>query len=342
VSGAGTPWDPTALPPRVSARVWGYPRLYLDRLNLRDLSSLDLCGGTTHLYLQHNDLDDGGVDAAAWDHLAGSLVLLSLAANRLASVPPVGGLSRLRALDLRDNRIEWEALMGAEIPDAMEHLWLGGNPCVRRDGYRALVIGSLPMLRTLDGVTVSRAERAAADAAAAAAGVGGSDDDENDNDNDGDKDEDAEEEEEDDDVGLFGAGNGDGDLKNKSADADDDNDSALEKDVLTTLAMRRLLAAGPVYGPPATTSAGAAANAGAVVGAPSAAAGRLGSLTDALLGKSAQRAAAFARGRDERAAQLAEWKGGKLKEIEAAVRARNERAAAEAEAEAEAAAGQED
>ena len=330
VSSLLSSWDPSSLPPRVSHRVWAFPRLYLDRLHLDDLSTLDLCTRTTHLYLQHNRVPSD-LPESALAHLAPTLRLLSLASNGLTAVPPaVGALRRLKVLDLRDNNIAFESLMGAEIPDSVQHLWLSGNPCVHGPsdraqlGYRAVVVGSMPRLRSLDGVAVSARERAEADARAEAAGSATDDGDDDADDDD------------DDDGGIDNAD----DLDDENEDDDDDYDEEgnpistsaskglvgkgfdpLEEEVLQMIAARTLYRdtssnndSNAVTDDPYLT-----ATAPVSAGAAGAGKSRLDLLTASLLDKSLARSSALQQQRSERERALADWKQTKMKELEDAI-----------------------
>jgi protein phosphatase 1 regulatory subunit 7 len=81
------------------------------------------------------------------------LRVLDVANNRIESLPPLAPLPRLTDLWLNDNRIgSLEAALHslAAVRGSLTCLYLAGNPAADVPGYRAVVRGQLPALEQLD------------------------------------------------------------------------------------------------------------------------------------------------------------------------------------------------
>jgi len=99
------------------------------------------------------------VDAGALDPVQ-NLRELRMEENGLRSLSNLGNLPHLQALHLGYNRIsdtsEIERITGLK---ALLEITLMNNPVVRKQVYRAVLLGKLPMLRIIDGRDVTEEER---------------------------------------------------------------------------------------------------------------------------------------------------------------------------------------
>ena len=81
-----------------------------------------------------------------------SLQVLDLSHNRLKRVCGMEALHRLRDLDISNNEIcAFTDMRALSLNQALERLWLFGNPVEKKSGYRARLITQLPFLKNLDG-----------------------------------------------------------------------------------------------------------------------------------------------------------------------------------------------
>ncbi|CAO1343903.1 unnamed protein product [Diamesa tonsa] len=88
------------------------------------------------------------------------LQYLNLAINNVEKIENLTGLESLQKLDLTLNFIgELTSVESLQFNYNLEELYLTGNPCTDYPCYRDYVISSLPQLKTLDGVEVTRTER---------------------------------------------------------------------------------------------------------------------------------------------------------------------------------------
>ncbi|CAI2734231.1 unnamed protein product [Schistosoma spindalis] len=88
------------------------------------------------------------------------LEYLNLALNNIEKVENLEGCESLKKLDLTINFIgdlfSIESLGNVHF---LEELYLTGNPCTEYPGYREFVIATLPQLKLLDGVEITKSER---------------------------------------------------------------------------------------------------------------------------------------------------------------------------------------
>ncbi|KAJ3035374.1 Protein tilB [Rhizophlyctis rosea] len=88
------------------------------------------------------------------------LQYLQLALNNITRIENLGGCESLRKLDLTvnfvDDPLDVDSLKGNEN---LRELYLVGNPCTQKEGYREFVITTLPQLKTLDGREIEKSER---------------------------------------------------------------------------------------------------------------------------------------------------------------------------------------
>ncbi|KND04944.1 hypothetical protein, variant [Spizellomyces punctatus DAOM BR117] len=93
-------------------------------------------------------------------HKLKELKYLQLALNNVSKIENLEGCEALEKLDLTVNFVEdpldVECLKGNEM---LRELFLVGNPCTQKEGYREFVITTLPQLKNLDGRDITRSER---------------------------------------------------------------------------------------------------------------------------------------------------------------------------------------
>ena len=115
----------------------------------------------TALYLQRNRLTSTeGIDGTTLPKLR----FLALQGNALVSIATLGTLRKLALLDLSENvpLAALDELVGA-LPSSVRYLTCVGCGCASNDvEYREALVASLPELKRLDGVDVTRGERKAA------------------------------------------------------------------------------------------------------------------------------------------------------------------------------------
>ena len=118
----------------------------------------------TALYLQRNRLTSTeGIDGTTLPKLR----FLALQGNALVSIATLETLRKLALLDLSDNvpLAALDELVGS-LPSSVRYLTCVGCGCASNDvEYREALVASLPELKRLDGVDVTRGERKAAMAA---------------------------------------------------------------------------------------------------------------------------------------------------------------------------------
>ncbi|CAH8662589.1 unnamed protein product [Schistosoma haematobium] len=103
------------------------------------------------------------------ENLCKSLRILYLQNNLIPKIENLSKLKKLEYLNLALNNIEKvENLEGCESlknieslgnVHFLEELYLTGNPCTEYPGYREFVIATLPQLKLLDGVEITKSER---------------------------------------------------------------------------------------------------------------------------------------------------------------------------------------
>lgn len=92
-----------------------------------------------------------------------NIEVLSLSVNSINSLREFANCRKLQELYVRGNKIGnlAEVQYLQNLPD-LRVLWLCENPCANNEYYREYVINVLPQLTTLDKVSISQEERAAA------------------------------------------------------------------------------------------------------------------------------------------------------------------------------------
>ncbi|CAH8566633.1 unnamed protein product [Schistosoma turkestanicum] len=89
-----------------------------------------------------------------------NLEYLNLALNNIEKIENLEGCESLKKLDLTVNFIgdlcSVESLVDVHF---LEELYLTGNPCTEYPGYREFVVATLPQLKSLDGVEITKSER---------------------------------------------------------------------------------------------------------------------------------------------------------------------------------------
>ncbi|KAH8866193.1 Protein tilB like [Schistosoma japonicum] len=88
------------------------------------------------------------------------LEYLNLALNNIEKIENLEGCESLKKLDLTINFVgdlmSIESLINVHF---LEELYLTGNPCTEYPGYREFVVATLPQLKLLDGVEITKSER---------------------------------------------------------------------------------------------------------------------------------------------------------------------------------------
>lgn len=89
-----------------------------------------------------------------------ALKYLNLALNNIKVIEGLEFCEDLEKLDLTVNFIEdLNCLDKLKANERLKDLYLVGNPCTQIEGYRHIVIATLPQLQSLDGKQISRSER---------------------------------------------------------------------------------------------------------------------------------------------------------------------------------------
>ncbi|XP_001372533.1 leucine-rich repeat-containing protein 46 [Monodelphis domestica] len=135
-------------PPEVMAQALAaLQTVRLDGEGIGYIGNLEGLQALHSLYLQENEIERiENLDCLP------SLRYLTLAGNKIQQVENLHGLPQLQLLDLSHNQIA--TLQLAELPQNLLVLSLSGNGCTKQNGYRKMVIESLPQLLDLDGETV--------------------------------------------------------------------------------------------------------------------------------------------------------------------------------------------
>ncbi|KAJ3016801.1 hypothetical protein HKX48_003865 [Thoreauomyces humboldtii] len=128
----------------------------LHQYDIEKIENLDVyCRHLEILFLQNNQI-------AKIENLnkLKELKYLQLALNNITKIENLEGCEALEKLDLTVNFVEdpldVESLKGNE---ELKDLYLLGNPCAKKEGYREYVITALPQLKMLDGRDITRTER---------------------------------------------------------------------------------------------------------------------------------------------------------------------------------------
>lgn len=128
-------------------------------LHQEDLLKIELidtqCRNLKILYLQNNLI--GKIENLS---RLKALNYLNLALNNVLVLEGLEGCEMLEKLDLTVNFIaDLRNVKKLRVNRHLNELYLTGNPCSLLDGYREYVVASLPQLKKLDGVNITRSER---------------------------------------------------------------------------------------------------------------------------------------------------------------------------------------
>ncbi|KAI9009547.1 hypothetical protein BC832DRAFT_373159 [Gaertneriomyces semiglobifer] len=128
----------------------------LHQYDIEKIESLDrYCKDLEILFLQNNQISK--IENL---HKLKKLKYLQLALNNIRKLENLEGCESLEKLDLTVNFIEdpldVESLKGNLM---LRELFLVGNPCARKEGYRDFVITALPQLTALDARDITKSER---------------------------------------------------------------------------------------------------------------------------------------------------------------------------------------
>jgi protein TilB len=98
-------------------------------------------------------------------HRLKELEYLNMAVNNITKIENLQRCESLTKLDFTMCFISKASLLTLQSLQGLYHLkeiYLTGNPCTEWDGYREYVIGTLPILKRLDGKDIKPSERIAA------------------------------------------------------------------------------------------------------------------------------------------------------------------------------------
>ncbi|TPX65295.1 hypothetical protein SpCBS45565_g05253 [Spizellomyces sp. 'palustris'] len=128
----------------------------LHQYDIEKIENLDVyCRHLEILFLQNNQISK--IENL---HKLKELKYLQLALNNVSKIENLEGCEALEKLDLTVNFVEdpldVECLKGNAM---LRELFLVGNPCTQKEGYREYVITALPQLKNLDGREITRSER---------------------------------------------------------------------------------------------------------------------------------------------------------------------------------------
>ncbi|KAJ3290494.1 Protein tilB [Borealophlyctis nickersoniae] len=128
----------------------------LHQFDIEKIENLDVyCRHLEILFLQNNQISK----IENLNKLK-ELKYLQLALNNISVIENLEGCEALEKLDLTVNFVEdpldVETLQGNVM---LRELFLVGNPCAQKDGYRDFVITALPQLKMLDGREIEKSER---------------------------------------------------------------------------------------------------------------------------------------------------------------------------------------
>ena len=94
------------------------------------------------------------------------LEYLNLAVNNVSKIEGIRGLETLAKLDLTLNFVDIEdleeSMENLSECEAMNDLYMTGNPCTHWPDYKEYVMGKVPQLRRLDGEDITKSQRLAA------------------------------------------------------------------------------------------------------------------------------------------------------------------------------------
>lgn len=85
---------------------------------------------------------------------------LNLALNNITIIEGLRGCESLEKLDLTVNFVQ-DVRQVVELThnEFLRELFLVGNPCSSKDGYRDYIVGALPQLKVLDATEIQKSER---------------------------------------------------------------------------------------------------------------------------------------------------------------------------------------
>ncbi|KAJ3153083.1 Protein tilB [Geranomyces michiganensis] len=131
----------------------------LHQYDIEKIENLDVyCRHLEILFLQNNQISK----IENLNKLK-ELKYLQLALNNISKIENLEHCESLEKLDLTVNFVENPLdVVHLKNNEQLRELYLVGNPCTRKEGYREAVITLLPQLRMLDGHEITRSERLAA------------------------------------------------------------------------------------------------------------------------------------------------------------------------------------
>ncbi|CAI2734232.1 unnamed protein product [Schistosoma spindalis] len=147
--------------------IYSLEEVALHQQNLERIELIEnWCKSLRILYLQNNLIPKIGIANYLMIFVSENLSklkkleYLNLALNNIEKVENLEGCESLKKLDLTINFIgdlfSIESLGNVHF---LEELYLTGNPCTEYPGYREFVIATLPQLKLLDGVEITKSER---------------------------------------------------------------------------------------------------------------------------------------------------------------------------------------
>ncbi|KAJ3330372.1 Protein tilB, partial [Kappamyces sp. JEL0680] len=126
------------------------------QFDIEKIENLDVyCRNLEILFLQSNQISK--IENL---HRLKRLEYLQLALNNIKVVENLEGCESLKKLDLTVNFVDdLLCLESLKNNEQLRQLYLVGNPCAEKEGYRSFVIATLPQLTQLDGRDIEKSER---------------------------------------------------------------------------------------------------------------------------------------------------------------------------------------
>ncbi|KAI9208418.1 uncharacterized protein BJ171DRAFT_419333, partial [Polychytrium aggregatum] len=128
----------------------------LHQYDLEKIENLDVyCRHLEQLFLQNNQI----MKIENLGKLK-ELKYLNLALNNITVLENLEGCESLEKLDLTVNFIEDPTdVLSLRSNIHLKELFLIGNPCAEKEGYRSFVVHTLPQIKALDGREIEKTER---------------------------------------------------------------------------------------------------------------------------------------------------------------------------------------
>ena len=137
-------------------RLFDLEEVSLHQLNIKRIENLDkFCKNLKIIYLQ-----DNAIQKLENLNRLKTLEYLNISLNAIEYIEGLERCENLKKLDLTLNFVgEISSIFTLRENEALEELYLTGNPCATYKHYREFVVTVLPRPRWLDGVLVEKSER---------------------------------------------------------------------------------------------------------------------------------------------------------------------------------------